>query len=98
MDIMDIPEDEFNRYYRLLIPRLLRYKPREWVPIAILAKDSTRFMEVVVCMNNHRFFDDNQGFSLIEVSNDEKCIRISPSNLELYHIDDYRWKWGKYIK
>ena len=40
MDIMDIPEDEFNRYYRLLIPRLLRYKPREWVPIAILAKET----------------------------------------------------------
>lgn len=99
IDLMDIPDDELNRYFRLLIPRLLRYKPGEWVPIALLANDPSRFMDVVVCMNNYRYFDDKQGFSMVEVSNDEKFIRICRTNLELYNIDDnYRWKWENIIK
>ena len=94
IDLMDIPEEEFNRYLKLLIPRLLRRKPKEWVPIESLANNPDRFLDVVVCMNNHGYFNDKQGFSMIEVSNDKRFIRICPDNLELFRKDDnYHWKW-----
>lgn len=95
IDLMDITDEELSAYFRRLIPRLQRRRPREWVPIASIANDPNRFMDIVVCMNNHRYFDDKEGFSMIEVSNDEKYIRIVPDNMERMRRGDEssRWKW-----
>ena len=94
IDLRDITDDELSSYFRRLIPRLKKYRPREWVPIESIANDPKRFLDIVICMNNHRYFDDKQGFSMIEISNDDRCIRIIPDNLERMNRDDNcPWKW-----
>ena len=94
IDIMDIPDDELNRYVKRLIPTLTRRKPYEWVPIASIANNPARFYDVVVCLNSYGYFKNNLGWSMIEVSNDEKFVRIIPDNLIMMNRDDrYRWKY-----
>lgn len=96
IDLMDITEDELRRYKAQLIPRLLRRKPYEWVSIATIAHNPNRFREVVIIMNNFHYFDDREGFGMLELSNDGNSIRVCPWNLEQYNVNPKRrWVFDK---
>lgn len=94
--LYDIPEDERRRYQTQLIPRLLHRRPYEWVSIASIANEPDRFREIVSVMNNHHYFDDREGFGMIEMSDDGNRIRICPWNLEQYNVNPKRrWRFEK---
>lgn len=92
MDITDIPDAELTTYIKRLIPMLLRKRSGEWTPICAIANNPDRFLDIVQCLADYRFFDDKQGFLMIEVSNDSRCIRVSPYHIENRYDVNKRWK------
>lgn len=96
MDLMDITDAECDRYIKKLIPRLLRKKPAEWTRVADIANDPQRFVEVVECLASYRFFDDNEGYCLIELNNDASCIRVYPDAIRFPYRKNHQWKFARY--
>lgn len=91
MDITDIPDAELTTYIKRLMPMLLKKRSGEWTPIRSIANNPNRFLDIVQCLADYRFFDDREGALMLELSNDSLCIRVTP-----YHIDnkyDIRRRW-----
>ena len=97
IELTDIPEAEFNHYFRSLIPRLLRERPRRWTKIADIANDPERFVGIIECLATYGYFDNNSGYCMIELSDDSLYVRIDPNAILFRANKEFRWKYEGYI-
>lgn len=95
IDLMDITDAELERYVNKLIPRLMKKKPAEWTPISRIAHDPKRFLDVVECLASYCYFDNTEGYCMIDLNSDEMCIRIDPQAIRFPYTKCYQWKFYK---
>ncbi len=90
MNLSDIPDEELCRYQQELIPKLLKYKPYQWVEISSIANDSSRFIEIVTLLHHLKNFDNYMGWSLISIK-ENSLIRVDPMTILKPHKIAYQW-------
>lgn len=95
IDIMEITDAECDNYINRLVPLLLKKKPTEWTPIADIAYNPKRFVDVVECLATYHFYDDNDGYCIIELNNDATCIRLEPNTIRYSNEWRFRWKFSR---
>lgn len=91
----EIPDEEFDRVFNLLVPRLMRRLPGEWTEVSRIATNPARFVEVVTCLCEYRYFDNAEGYCVIDLSNDASGIRIDPHCLRFRQNQAIQWKYLK---
>lgn len=95
IDLMDITDTELERYVHRLIPRLMKKRPAEWTPIDRIAHDPRRFIDVVECLASFGYFDNTEGYCMIDLNSDETGIRVDPQAIRFPYIKCYQWKFYK---
>ncbi len=97
IELSDIPDPEFTNYAEKLIPRLL-HKEGKWVKILDLTQNPNRFIEVVQCLADYRYFDNKAGFCMIEIDATSTRIRVN-SFAPVQRLRDLlnleKWKFQK---
>lgn len=77
VEIEEITHEELKTYTTKLIPRLLRATPYRWTRIDSIAKDVDRFIDICQCLADHGFFDDPDGWLILEIYKDS-LVRLDP--------------------
>lgn len=90
MTLDDIKDEDLRKYVDMLIPRLMRYKPYEWVVISSIADDVNIFIEIVRCLNEYNLFNNHLGFGILTIK-DNSFIRVDPMTILNPHKIAYQW-------
>lgn len=80
-----------ERYLREFIPKLLKYQPRQWVPIDQLANDVGDFIETVLKLCAEGHFTDAEGYCIIDIKEDA-FVRLDPEYLRRQKPGFRIWK------
>lgn len=95
IDLMDITDAELEHYANELIPRLMKKRPTEWTYICHIAHDPQRFINVVECLASYGYFDNTEGYCMIDLNSDETGIRVDPQAIRYPYMKCYQWKYFK---
>lgn len=88
----EITQAEFDTYTMKLVPSLLRVPPYKWTRIDDIAKDVGRFIDICQHLANRGYFQDEKGFVILEVKEDE-FVRLDPMYIRRHNTQTFRiWK------
>lgn len=77
VEIEEITPEELETYTTKLVPRLLSVTPYRWTRIDAIAKDVYRFIDICQCLADHGYFDDPDGWLILEIFRDS-LVRLDP--------------------
>lgn len=90
-EIIEISPEEFENYTRKLIPSLMRFPPGQWIQINTIAKDVARFIDVCQYLYNRGYFEDDDGFLILEIK-DDAFVRLDPMYIRRHSKSFQIWK------
>jgi hypothetical protein len=83
MTFEEITPEERHNYTTLLVPRLAREKPGQWVRIDTIAKDVARFLDICQLLIDDGQFDfPGDTYPVIETKNDS-FVRLDSDYLAI---------------
>ncbi len=92
MEFEEITAEEIETYTTKLVPHLMRYPPRQWVQIDVIAKDVGRFIAICQHLANRGYFQDDNGDLILEIKEDT-FVRLDPMYIRRCDTKTFRlWK------